>query len=251
MQCPNDLRVEGCLSPRCLASATRRGFSFTGPLTTDGVAVTARPRAILFIDGSNWYHSVRAAGITGGGELNYVLIAQKLVGPGRDWTGTRYYVGRVNQKEEATLYADQRRFFSKFEAADPRNTAHFGRLETRSHTSDAAVELRGYLGGLKVRIDPKVYHDLIAISKRHTNVQVTHEKAVDVMLAVDMVMMAHRDKYDAAYLLSADGDYTPAVEAVRALGKNVYVASPSKGAQLASVATTYIPLTADWFRDCW
>ena len=34
------------------------------------------------------------------------------------------------------------------------------------------------------------------------------------MLATDMVAMACRKEYDAAYLLSADGDYTHAVEFV-------------------------------------
>lgn len=210
-----------------------------------------KPRAVLFIDGSNWYHSLKSSGINGSGELNYAKIAQKLVGPGRTWVGTRYYVGRVNQHEEPGLYADQRRFISKYEAADPRNSSHFGRLETRPYTNQAAADLRAYLGGLKVRIDPQVFRELSALAKRHTNIPVTSEKAVDVMLAVDMVMMAQRGEYEAAYLLSADGDYTPAVGAVVALGKRVYVASPNKGAQLAGVATTYIPLTAAWFGDCW
>lgn len=90
----------------------------------------------------------------------------------------------------------------------------------------------------------------MSIANRHSRLKVTSEKAVDVKLAVDMVMMAQRDEYDAAYLLSADGDFTPAVEAVRAIGKSVYVASPAKGAQLAAVATSYIPLKAEYFEDC-
>ena len=71
------------------------------------------------------------------------------------------------------------------------------------------------------------------------------------MLAVDMVMKAERGEYDAAYLLSADGDFTPAVEAVHLLGKRVYVASASHGAQLARVATVFIHLDGAWFADCY
>ncbi len=70
------------------------------------------------------------------------------------------------------------------------------------------------------------------------------------MLAVDLVVMAERNEFDAAYLLSADGDFTPAVQAVRANDKNVYVASPVAGARLASVANAYICLPPDWFDDC-
>jgi hypothetical protein len=40
-------------------------------------------------------------------------------------------------------------------------------------------------------------------------------KALDVQLAVDMVVMGTRDENDAAYLLSADGDYTGAVDYMR------------------------------------
>jgi uncharacterized LabA/DUF88 family protein len=77
------------------------------------------------------------------------------------------------------------------------------------------------------------------------------EKAVDVMLAVDMVVMAERDQYDAAYLLSADGDFTPAVAAVRAHGKKVYGVSPAHGAQLAAAVDTFINLKREWFNDCY
>ena len=60
------------------------------------------------------------------------------------------------------------------------------------------------------------------LAEEHQNTTVMVEKAVDVMLAVDLVVMAERNEFDVAYLLSADGDYTPAVEHVRTLGKQVY-----------------------------
>lgn len=62
--------------------------------------------------------------------------------------------------------------------------------------------------------------------------------------------MAERDQFDAAYLLSADGDYTPAVEVVRGHGKKVYAVSAGPGAQLASVVNTFIPVDRSWFDDC-
>ena len=56
----------------------------------------ARDRAILFIDGSNWYHALRANGVRARGELSYSKISQKLVGP-REWVSTRYYIGAMKQ----------------------------------------------------------------------------------------------------------------------------------------------------------
>jgi uncharacterized LabA/DUF88 family protein len=61
-----------------------------------------------------------------------------------------------------------------------------------------------------------------------------------------MVVMATRN--DAAYLLSADGDFIGAVSYVRSLGKKVFAASPNRSAQLAKVVNTFIPLSRSWFN---
>jgi uncharacterized LabA/DUF88 family protein len=66
-----------------------------------------------------------------------------------------------------------------------------------------------------------------------------------------MVVMADRDEYDAAYLLSADGDFTGAVEHVRTLGKKVYAACPGHGAQLARAVNSFIHLSTGWFDGCY
>jgi uncharacterized LabA/DUF88 family protein len=117
--------------------------------------------------------------------------------------------------------------------------------------NEAAVELREYLGRLTTKIDPVVFADLSDIVARHSDATVFVEKAVDVFLAIDLVTMAIKNLYDAAYLLSADGDYTPAVAEVRSLGKKVYAASPLSGAQLAKAVNSFIHLRADWFDDCY
>lgn len=206
-------------------------------------------RALVFIDGNNWYHALKVLGITDLGRLNYAKISQKLAGP-RTWIATRYYIGRVPQTGDSSLYAAQRRFLASLTATDPRITAHLGRLEQRPVEDPAAKKLGFYLANLQTRIDPEVYHDLVRIAKDHQKALTLVEKAVDVMLAVDLVVMAERDEFDAAYLLSADGDFTPAVQAVRSTGKRIYAASASAGAQLAAVVNSFIRLDRSWFDDC-
>ena len=71
-------------------------------------AVREIARAILFVDGSNWYHSLRARGVARPVRLSYSKISHKLVG-GRTWGGTRYYIGALKQSWSAAAYADQRR----------------------------------------------------------------------------------------------------------------------------------------------
>lgn len=92
---------------------------------------------------------------------------------------------------------------------------------------------------------------MLALAKSFETVSAWVEKAVDVNLAVDMVAMGCGNQYDAAYLLSADGDFTSAVKFVRDQGKRVYVASAGHGAQLAKVANRFILLESDWFGDCY
>lgn len=207
-------------------------------------------RAVLFIDGNNWYHALKKSGVADLGRLNYRAVSEKLVGP-RDWIATRYYVGRVRQEGNLSLYSAQRSFLANLQATDSRISTHLGRLEPRIVKSEAAADLREYLYSLRTRIDRQVFHDLVEIARRHASTQVMVEKAVDVMIAVDMVTMAERDELDAAYLLSADGDFTPAVRAVVATGRKVYAASPSHGAQLAAAATAFIRMDSAWFADCY
>jgi uncharacterized LabA/DUF88 family protein len=207
-------------------------------------------RAVVFVDGNNWFHALCNAGVADRGRLDYRKISEKLLGP-REWIGTRYYIGQVNQKHSASLYAQQRSFLAGLTSTDPRIAVHFGRIEPRVASNEAAKELREYLVTRKAQIDAAVFADLDGIATRHAAATVFVEKAVDVFLAIDLVTLAISDTYDAAYLLTADGDYTPAVEAVRKLNKKVYAASCLSGAQLARAVNTFIHLQPSWFTDCY
>jgi len=207
-------------------------------------------RAVVFIDGNNWYHSLKVAGVQRTFSLDYKKITEKLLGP-RTWIGTRYYIGQVDSRQGAKVYADHRRFIDALVKTDPRITVHLGRIELRIEENEAAREILHYIHSLSTRISSLVFGELVAFVKKHEQTRVWVEKAVDVQLAVDMVVLATRNEYDAAYILSADGDFTGAAEFVRSLGKKVYAASFGKGAQLAKAVDTFIPLRPAWLNDCY
>ena len=52
-----------------------------------------------------------------------------------------------------------------------------------------------------------------------------YSKGEDILLACDMVKGAYSNQYDVAILISGDGDFVPAVQAVQDAGKPVIVAS--------------------------
>ena len=203
-------------------------------------------RAIFFVDGSNFCHGCEKLPLSNLGRLNFAKVCKKLVGP-RQWTATRYYVGKVPPTGNLALSADQKKFLGFLTSCDPRISVHLGRIEARPAKSEAAEELCRYLAGLKIRIDRSVYHELVTISQKYAVTSVMVERAVDVKIAIDMVVMAERGEYDTAYLLSADGDLTSAVAAVRAPGRKVFVASAQSGAQLAAACDKFLPLRREWF----
>ena len=71
------------------------------------------------------------------------------------------------------------------------------------------------------------------------------EKAVDVKLATDLIML--RDIYDVALILSGDQDYVPAVEVVKDSGKRVInVAFRTRSGQLLPGGARRLNQAADW-----
>jgi len=204
--------------------------------------------AFLFIDGNNWYHACRHAGLKDLFALDYVRISQKLLGP-RNWGETRYYIGALKQVQPN--YLEQRQFLSRLQNQDSRISVHFGRMEERPHVNKLAAELLAYAQSLPV--DAAIRAELIGMASRHRSVSILKEKAADVMLAVQMSSLAMQDKFDCAYLLSADGDFTPAVELVRDLGKKVYPVSvePMFSSALKNACGNFIPLKKEWFADCY
>jgi uncharacterized LabA/DUF88 family protein len=79
------------------------------------------------------------------------------------------------------------------------------------------------------------------------------EKGVDVMLATDLVVRAYQDQYDTAILVSGDGDFYPAIQAVKDRGKQVEVAAfdSNISAEAARVADLHVKLNETFFTGLW
>ncbi len=82
--------------------------------------------------------------------------------------------------------------------------------------------------------------------------EVMVEKSIDVKLAIDMVRYAATNQYDVAVLVSGDGDFAAAVEAVKELGKHVEVAffPQETSSELRQVADVFRELTDYTMSDC-
>src|SRR6266480_3068497 len=97
-------------------------------------------------------------------------------------------------------------------------------------SADAPPLVEGFLKGLELRPgyfvkrEPRVRRAgrCPACGKEY---EYTTEKRVDTRLVADLIHHAASGAFDAAVLVSGDDDFVPAVEAVNALGRQVWVAT--------------------------
>lgn len=146
-------------------------------------------------------------------DLDFKIFSDKLC-DNRSLYRIYYYNVLRDQDRNHKAYQDQQKFLSALYATP-------------------FLEVR--LGSSKVRGDTAV------------------EKGVDIMIATDLLQMAWNDLYDTAVLVSGDGDYTYAVQAVKNLGKHVEVAAFSSNLawELANIADDRVLFAPDYFSDLW
>ena len=147
----------------------------------------------IFFDGQNFYRSLLR--YDDSLRVDYdrlaVWITQKVGGDNAVFGGAYYYVG--------------------VSAGAPQQVEAFLK----------GLELRpGYF----VKRDPRVRRTG-RCPNCATEYEYTTEKRVDTRLVADLIHYAAHGAYDAAVLVSGDDDFVPAVEAVNALGKQVWVAT--------------------------
>lgn len=195
-----------------------------------------KDRAAFFIDGNNFYYSMLKKDIPRRkiNRINYMKLCQKLAGD-REVVYVGYFVGKL--ANDAPNYGEQRAFFSRLEKSGVNLIT--GRIEQRPAGDNLNRKVDDLLEWLRKNIGERnlletpMYNLLRQQCLELRGTTIWAEKAVDVQLAVSLVSMAVDDYYDTAYILSADGDYTPAVEKVKSIGKNVLGVSYGYGHELS------------------
>lgn len=145
-----------------------------------------KERVIIFIDGSNLYHILKNS-FSGKkpNDFNFEQFVEYLA-KGRKLVRTYYYNAPLDREKDEDSYTKQQKFFNKIQRI-PNFTFILCRM-------------------LKRKVDGKTIYEV---------------KEDDIHLAVDMVKLAFNDAYDTAILVSSDGDFVPAIQAVKEKGKNV------------------------------
>ena len=148
-----------------------------------------------------------------GTNLDFYKFGSSLCGAQRELIRIYYYNAPVNQSDNPTAYAAQQRFFATLHRT-PYLELKLGRLMRRGNT------------------------------------QV--EKGVDIMIATDMINYAYRNAYDVAILVSGDGDFVPAVSAVKDAGKHVENAcfESSQSHHLLQTCDKFVEIDGAFISNC-
>jgi len=145
--------------------------------------------------------------------IDFHKLSLLLCTPQRELVRTYYYNAPVIKEDNEEKYKSQQRFFESLRKM-PYLQLRLGRLEHRD-------------GGVI-------------------------EKGVDIYLAVDMLRYAYNDVYDIAILISSDGDFSEAVNAVKDLGKHVEYAhfQTGKSKHLLDCSDTHTLMDTEFLNPC-
>ncbi|TFG45144.1 MAG: NYN domain-containing protein [Dehalococcoidia bacterium] len=173
-------------------------------------------RVMIFIDGSNMYHSLKAH--CHRTDIDLAGFCAKLVDK-RRLVRIYYYNVEVGQREEPERYKDQRVFLDGVEAM-PYTELRLGRLVYTSGWPNTPP----------------------------------FEKGVDVMLATDMLTHCFKDNYNTAILVAGDSDFVGALQAIKDYGKHIEIAlfgEERTSVPLRKVADVIHVIDGNMLRGMW
>lgn len=231
-------------------------------------------RVCVFVDGENFRHSIvnlfesfsqrdyLPSGADWGGLFDWLV--QEVSDNGRRVRTYWYVVEHLDSRP--TKLPNVNRESEKLKKILCRDTAMKAELNSINNEDELTAKLTqmhsklsARKGSMRKRFDGwKVVHE--GISRAHSAIEfrkagsLRHdlfedtlgpEKAVDVKLATDLLML--RDIYDVAIIVSGDQDYVPAVQVVKDSGKQVInVSFKTQNGKLLPGGAIRLNQTTDW-----
>jgi len=141
-------------------------------------------RVFIIIDGSNFYHRLKETKLYGLSTFNYSKFSEYLI-RGRVISSCRYYIGSIREEP---------------------NNLKSKELMVGQQKLIGSLQKHGYEIGFGHMLKTD---------------EIYHEKGVDVLMAIDLVVGAYEDLYDTLILVSSDTDLIPAILKAKGKGKKV------------------------------
>jgi len=172
-------------------------------------------RVMIFIDGSNLYHSLKTG--YGRTDIDIGKFCEKLLEK-RRLIRIYYYNAIVGETQEPERYRSQQTFLN-------------------------SVRMVPYL---EMRLGRLVYTNAWPSSP-------PYEKGIDIMLATDLLTHSFKQNYDVAIVVGGDTDYVGAIQQVKNNGQNVEVAlfGHTGSVELRHVADRTVEIDGRYLKGCW
>lgn len=172
-----------------------------------------RTSAALFIDGSNFYHSLKADGHLPFNAGHFGKLFEQLSDK-FELKRIYFYDALKDRTKDPEGYAGQQKFHSGLSKLDvplkikTRKLRYIANL-TQEEVGNAAAA---------VGIVDSCREKLWALLHRLGLIKLTKEKGIDIMLIADAIELARAKEHEAIILLSGDGDYVPGIELIKKFG---------------------------------
>lgn len=140
-------------------------------------------RVFIIIDGNNFYHRLKEFNLRDLLNYNYEKFAD-ILATKRKLISKRYYIGSIREEYK---------------------NLKSRKLMTNQQKLLGKLQKNGWEIGLGHMLKTDSYH----------------EKGVDVLMAVDLLIGAYENLYDTAILVSSDTDLIPAIIKIRSMNKKV------------------------------
>ncbi len=165
-------------------------------------------RVIVFVDGQNLYKRICECfpDLPRRGHCDIVSLGRGLTDlqPGRTLVEIRYYTGIQDSQRDPSGYAGKQRYLAKLANAG---------VVVRHHPMKYSLEW------VRDRVQPTTG------APRFLEIWQPREKGIDIMIALDVVLMANANAYDTAVIVTQDTDLDVAVEAAfEIVGRRRYLA---------------------------
>lgn len=172
-----------------------------------------KPSAALLIDGSNFYHSLKATkrlpfGAEGFGRL-FELLSERF-----ELKQIYFYDALKDRINDPNGYAGQQRFHASLKRLRFQLAIKTRKLRYLANLTKQNVEAAASSVGIADSSRSKIWEVLKALGL----VKLTKEKGIDVMIVADAIELARTKSYETMIILSGDGDFTPAVELIKKFG---------------------------------
>ncbi len=185
-------------------------------------------KAVIFIDGNNLYHNLKQMKIKPS-NLDFKKLGDFICTQFKcELQEVRYYNSMPTLRDGKELYYAHLGFIDKLKKI-PKFTVHTRKLQAHS-TKELLKEKQELIDSMDLckncgPIVEENFLDVIGNVKKK-------EKGVDVMLAVDLIEYAIKDKADILILFSGDADFVPAMKLAQKNNKEVLSVSLAKGYSL-------------------